>query len=323
MPEVRAVSIIKRGASWALKLALTGGSLWYIASKIDIQSAWTLGKSVRPSMLVAAYLLQIVQIFLCGGRWLMVLKAIGAWLPFWKTCRLFMIANFFGQVLPGAVGADAVRVLAVRRAGLTLGQSINSVMLERLATVFGLVLLVSFSEPLLADRLSDTSSLWVFPVLTVAGVVGILVLALLDSLPSALNRWRVVRGFVQLAGDTRRLFLRPRRAVPLLVVVVLGHINLSMVVWVLALGIGAPVSMLDCMVLVPPVILVATMPISISGWGARELAMVTAFGFIGVPAAEATVVSILFGIFGVLIALPGGAFWLFSKERRQTPEILA
>jgi Lysylphosphatidylglycerol synthase TM region len=36
------------------------------------------------------------------------------------------------------------------------------------------------------------------------------------------------------------------------------------------------------LVLVPPVILVMTVPVSIAGWGVRETAMVVAFGFVGV-----------------------------------------
>ncbi len=309
--------MIKRWASWGAKIALTGGALWYLQAKVDLPTAWKIGRGVAPGMFFAAFLLQVVQVMICAGRWQLVLRAIGAWLPFGKACELFCIGNFFGQVLPGAVGGDAVRIWKTRQAGLGLGASINSVMLERVATVFGLVVLVAATQPLLAGRLRDSSGLWVFPTLSAAAVAGILVLALLDRLPSSLLHSRLVSGFTRLAGDTRRLFLRPCNALPTLIVVILGHVNLALVVWVLALGLDAPVSVLDCLVLVPPVILVATLPISIAGWGAREVAMVTVFGFVGVPAAQAAAMSVLFGLVTILIALPGGVFWLFSRDRRE------
>jgi hypothetical protein len=104
-----------------------------------------------------------------------------------------------------------------------------------------------------------------------------------------------------------------------LAVTIFGHINLALLIWVLALGLQAKVTVVDCLVLVPPVVLVATLPISIAGWGAREVAMVTLFGFIGVPAAQSTVMSVLFGLSGILISLPGGLFWLFAKNRKQMP----
>jgi hypothetical protein len=313
------MSVMKRWLSWAAKLALTAGSFWYLQTKIDVGAAWQLGRGVAPVMLLSAFFLQVVQVLVCGGRWLLVLKAIGAWLPYWKACELFIVGNFFGQVLPGAIGGDAVRMWTTHQAGLTLGTSVNSVMLERIATVFGLVLLVAVTEPLLIGRVSDTSGLWIFPALTACMVAGILLLTQLDRLPPTLERWRLVRGFAKLAADTRRLFLRPRFALPTLAVTIFGHINLALLIWVLALGLQAKVTVVDCLVLVPPVVLVATLPISIAGWGAREVAMVTLFGFIGVPAAQSTVMSVLFGLSGILISLPGGLFWLFAKNRKQMP----
>jgi hypothetical protein len=317
MLSAETVSRTKRWSIWTVKLALTVGSFWYLATKIDMRAAWGLATGLSLQVLVGGFLLQVVQVLLCGGRWLMVLKAIGAWMPYRRACELFVIGNFFGQVLPGAVGGDAVRMWATRRAGLSLAAAVNSVALERVATVFGLVLLVSFTEPLLIGRLNNTSGLWVFPALTAAGGAGILLLTQLDRLAGSFNRWQVVRAFLRLAGDARRLFLRPAVTLPVLVVVILGHINLALVVWVLAWGLHAPASAVDCMVLVPPVILIATLPISIAGWGAREVAMVSVFGFIGVPADQATVMSVLFGLLGVLISLPGGVFWLLSKNRRE------
>jgi uncharacterized membrane protein YbhN (UPF0104 family) len=96
--------------------------------------------------------------------------------------------------------------------------------------------------------------------------------------------------------------------------VVLGHINLALVVYVLAVGLNMGVTVLDCLVLVPPVILVATLPISISGWGPREMAMITAFGFIGISKEHATALSVLFGAVSMLVSLPGGVFWLLTKR---------
>jgi hypothetical protein len=312
--------MIKRSASWAVKLALTGGALWYLQEKVDLGAAWAVGKSISPVMFLTAFLLQVVQVLICAGRWRMVLWALGEDLPFRQACEIFCIGNFFGQVLPGAVGGDAVRMWKTHRAGLSLTASVNSVALERVATVFGLIFLVAVSQPLLLDRLAGHFPVWAFPGLTLAGLAGIIVLGLLDRAPRSLGHLRLVRGFAQLAFDTRRLFFRPRRALPLLLVVVIGHINLALVIYVLAIGLSIDVSALDCMVLVPPVILIATLPISMAGWGPREMAMITAFGFIGVSKEHATALSVLFGAASVLIALPGGVFWLLAR-REAAPSV--
>jgi hypothetical protein len=310
--------MIKRWASWALKLALTGGALWYLKEKVDLGAAWEVGKTMSPLMFAVAILLQVVQILICAGRWRLVVRALGADLPFFQACEIFCIGNFFGQILPGAVGGDAVRMWKTHRAGLSLTTSVNSVALERVVTVFGLLLLVAVSQPLLLDRLAGHFPVWVFPGLTAAGLAGILALCLLDRLPVSLRHWRLIRGLAQLASDSRHLFFRPMKILPTLLVTVIGHINLAFVVYALAIGLNIDVSGTDCLVLVPPVVLVATLPISMAGWGPREMAMITAFGFIGVSKEHATALSVLFGAAGVLISLPGGLFWLLSKRQSDT-----
>jgi uncharacterized membrane protein YbhN (UPF0104 family) len=304
-------------ANWAIKLGLTAGSVAYLIHKVDLHAAWNAMRDFSPWFFAAAIGLQVVQVAICALRWQRVLRAIGGYLPFLRAAELFSIGNFFGQILPGAVGGDAIRMLATRRAGLDLGASINSVMLERGATVYALVLLTTLAEPALLDRVTDAPAVWLFPLLTLGATLGLAVLAQLDHVPAGWRRFRIVRGFGQLAADTRKCFFRIRNAAPVIAIALIGHVNLAMVVWVLALGLGAPVTLVDCLVLVPPVILVATLPISIAGWGAREVAMVTVFGLIGVPSPQATALSVLFGVATLIIALPGGLFWLM--ERRITP----
>jgi hypothetical protein len=308
--------MIKQWASWAVKIALTGGSLAFLLKKVDLGAAWEVGKAVDPWMFTASLALLVLQVGLCALRWQRVIKSLGSHLSLAQATEIFWIGNFFGLALPGAVGGDAIRMWKTHRAGMALSVAINSVMLERAATVMGLVILVTITQPLLAGRLNDVSGLWVFPALTVAGVAGLGVLCLLDRFPVSLRRWKLIRGFVQLAHDTRLVFLKPGNMLPTMAIALVGHVNLALGVWVLAVGLGAPVSIIDSLVLVPPVILITTLPISIAGLGVRELAMVKIFGFIGVAEPTAMAMSVLFFIVTVITALPGGLAWLLSKDRR-------
>ena len=83
----------------------------------------------------------------------------------------------------------------------------------------------------------------------------------------------------------------------------------------LARGVGAQLSVVDAGILIPPVVLLTAVPISISGWGVREGAMVACLGLANVPSEEALSVSLLLGAISVIIGLVGGAIWLASPER--------
>ncbi len=158
---------------------------------------------------------------------------------------------------------------------------------------------------------------------TLAAIAGLGLLMLLDRLPEGLRRWRVVRGLGNLGIDARRVFLSLRNLMPVLALGILTHVNVSFCVFLLATALSLDVTWLDCLVLVPPVLLVTTLPISIAGWGVRETAMVAAFGLIGVPAGGAVVLGFLLGLVGIAASAPGGIIWLMSRDRGETMDYSA
>jgi hypothetical protein len=97
---------------------------------------------------------------------------------------------------------------------------------------------------------------------------------------------------------------------------------LATLVLIIARGMGIAVGTLECLVLVPPVLLVSTLPISVAGWGVREGAMVTAFGFAGVAESEAVALGVLFGLVVLVVGLPGGLIWFLTGRERARPPSL-
>ncbi len=310
--------MLKGWLAWVLKIGFTAAVFGYLLATIDLEDAWRQARTMDLGMLAAAVAVLLLQFPIGARRWLSVLKAIGAPMDFRRVFGIYYIGCFFNLTLPSAVGGDAVRMWKARRAGLSVAAAVNSVMLERVATVFGLVLLVTVLQPLLLRRV-ELPGTWVFPALAGVSLAGILLLTVLDRLPADLRRWRVVRGLATLAHDARSAFLNAGNAGATLAWAILGHVNLSIVVYLLARGLDLGLGVLDCLVLVPPVILITTLPISIAGWGVREGAMVAALGFVGVPASAALVLSLTFGILNVLTSLPGGVVWVASGERMTAP----
>jgi glycosyltransferase 2 family protein len=83
-----------------------------------------------------------------------------------------------------------------------------------------------------------------------------------------------------------------------------------------ARAVAAPLEFGQALLLVPPVILVATIPISIAGWGLREGAMMTVFAYAGLLRADGLIVSILFGASLFAVGAVGGAIWILGSEPR-------
>ncbi|MCZ6466691.1 MAG: lysylphosphatidylglycerol synthase transmembrane domain-containing protein [Alphaproteobacteria bacterium] len=311
--------MLKKRLPLALKFLVSGLLIWFLLANVDLDAAKERVLAIAPGMVALATAIFLVQLVIGAMRWRAVLDAIGAPLPFARAVKFFFIGAFFSQTLPSSVGGDAVRIYKTWRAGLTLRGAVNGVMLERIAAIVALVALVAATQPFFLPRVGEDTAGWIGSAValsvaaTVAGMVALLVL---DRLPASLRGWRLVRGLAQLGADARKVFLAPRAAGKAFGLGVAGHVNLTLGVYVLALGLKLEVTWVDCIVLFPPALLITTLPISIAGWGVREGAMVAMFALVGVPTDGALVLSILFGLLDALISLPGGVLWVLSGDKR-------
>ena len=308
--------------AFIVKFAISAALIGFLLSKIDVGTVVSQLAAIAPAALAWAFALALTQAVICTERWRAVLSAIEEPLGFLKALEIFVIGAFFSQVLPSSVGGDAIRMYKAYRAGLSVGAAVHGVVLERVATVCGLALVAIVTLPLFLARVGAEVATWLGPavvLLGVASIIGPIVLILLERLPERFRHWRLVRWIARLGVDARRLFAHPGHAARALAWSIAGHVNLSVVVYVLAIGLGIDVDLIDCIALVPPILLVTVLPVSIAGWGVREVSMVTAFGFVGVAEASALALSVGFGLMGAFAALPGGLLWLRDDRKSRRP----
>ena len=312
---------MKKWLLLAIKILISIALIAWVfkAKEIDVGAALERVGELSPALIVPALLAFASQIVICSFRWRAVLGAIGGVLSFRTGLRLQYIGAFFHQTLPASVGGDAVRTYLAYRHGVSLRTAVNGIMLERVVTLAGLILLVAAVQPAFLPRVGESAGAWMVPVVGVALALvlgGVLVLAMLDRLPQSTHRWAVVRALANLATDTRALFFSPGAVITSVGWAMAGHSALTLGVFVLARALGIEISLVDCFALFLPVLLLTALPVSIAGWGLREGGMVYAFGLIGVPGESALVLSILYGLFTLSICLPGGLVWLATGVRR-------
>ena len=88
-----------------------------------------------------------------------------------------------------------------------------------------------------------------------------------------------------------------------------------MIAWSAAMAAHAAIDFVHVLFLILPVMLIATIPVSIAGWGVRESAMVLAFSYAGLAESDGLIVSILFGIVNLAAGAIGGIVWVASGYR--------
>jgi uncharacterized protein (TIRG00374 family) len=303
-------------ALFAAKAAVTLGLIWLVLRNVDMEDTLQRVGSVPGSVVLGVLLLMLLLSLLSILRWQIVMRQFGRILGFGLTARLFFEGLFFNQALPSTVGGDGVRIYRSFRAGLPLSAAINSVVLDRVLGLTSLMLLAALAQPLFYGRVESIAARLSFTAVFAAAVAGIAALLLLAYLPAWCRRWKLARGLVALSHAARRAFATPTVLVPVTLLSIIGHLISVIVFYLLANSLDLGVTFLDCLVMVPSVLLLATVPVSVAGWGVREGAMVATFGLLGVPAGGAAAASVLFGLGMAITALPGGLLWFMNADRR-------
>ena len=295
---------------FAIKVLVTIGLAGWLLARVDTSSLVHQLSHANLLLLLIGTLVVSVQPLLGAARWQLALRRLGVTLPTGDVIRWTYAGVFFNQVLPASVGGDGLRIWMASRAGGSLARVINSVVLDRVAIVLSLVLLVVASAPLFGDLVPRHQLIKLSILMVIAAGAGLAFVLMADAMPPRLLEWRLARWVASLSRDTRTLFLHPSSAMTIAALSFLSIGNLMTGVTIFAKAFGAEAGMLQMLVLLPPVIAASTLPVSIGGWGTREVAIVAALGTIHVKPEVAVLASVCLGLASIVTSLPGAIFGL-------------
>ncbi|MBX9845994.1 MAG: flippase-like domain-containing protein [Xanthobacteraceae bacterium] len=292
---------------------MSAALLYFAIRRIQLDTISERLKDLDPAWLAAAVGIGLLQTAVGALRWRRIASLCGGALPQGQALRFNMIAAFFNQVLPSTVGGDAARIVLAARAGNGWRKATYSVLLDRFIGVLALATMVTaglyWSFGLISNPIGRLVLLAVG-----LGSLGVAAAFLaLGSLP-ALARWRLTRRVAELAEVARSL-LFSRVSAPMVLLSFMIHLMTAAIAWSAAHAVAAQLSYLDALLLVLPVVLIVTIPISIAGWGVREGALVLAFSYAGLPESDGLLVSVLMGGAMFAVGIVGGLVWLVGSDK--------
>jgi hypothetical protein len=255
----------------------------------------------------------MLQIPLAGLRWHNIVDALAArnqQMTLAAMIAATAVGLFFAQVLPSVAG-EGVRAWLLVRLGSNWRNAVTSAVIDRgvgvgLLTALGFVVLLLPSGLTALGRYRDVV-LVVYGALILAGVLGLL---LAPKIVPLLARGRYSRWFATLAADVHRVLLGSKGPL-ILTIGCLIHALTIIVVWSVGRAQGLALPLPDAAVLFTVMIGVVLVPISIGGWGLRELAVISLLGSYGVAPERALLLSVCFGLALAVGSLPGALAWLF------------
>ncbi len=302
------------GIAALAKLCLSVALAWYALSRVDF-----FGVAARLPLLEGGWAgaslgLVLAQFGLASLRYRRLLAVAGRPLPFRVTFNTIIIGAFFSQTLASFIGGDAVRAWRVVKEGVPVSVAIASVVLDRVFGFIGLTAFIVAGLPIFFGVVQEPLTRWALVAL-IAGVAAASVfLWHAGSAPAGLRRFRVVAALAGLGEHWRAQLSAPGTALSLVgISTVIQALNV-LTVYAAARSLGVTLDLGICMALLPPVLLLAMLPISFAGWGIRESAMLIALGLVGIPALESVAISVCYGLAVLAASAPGGIIWLWDRR---------
>ena len=268
-----------------MKLVLTGLALFLVFRKIDTEQLWQITKTIHWLWLLPAILTFVLSKLFTAFRLNLYFKNIGLFISEKLNIKLYLIGMFYNLFLPGGIGGDGYKVYLLNKHYQTPVKAlVQASLLDRLgglvAIVFLLLVLIlpvdltlPFASQIPWELLVGLAALLVFPAFWL--IQKLLFKAFLPSFWKA-NGW-------SMAGQLAQLVCA----------------------WFILKSLGVTENFLAYQLVFLLSSIVAVLPLTIGGVGARELVFVYAHTYAGIDEAIAVAFSLIFFLISAMVSLTG------------------
>ena len=310
---------LRLGAAFWAKAIATCAILTIVLLRVDLSAAAATLSHVKVPLFLLGVGLSFPLGFTAVQRWRCVATTFGEELSLSKAFTYAWIGQFINLGLPTVLGFDSVRAWKMHKQGISIGLAARIVIVDRLCSLFTLLIIIALGLPhistLHGSELFKHSAALVF-VLGAAGLAGISAFQFSGRIiPSRM------RHLYQLSKDfNHALFGNAVTTIKIMLWSSCNHLFRAAIVLCVALALGIWLSPIDAFVLAPSALLIAMVPISLAGWGIREVVFIQAFSLAGIVPSQALALSLLYGLVGLITGLLGGGVW-FVERRLQNQSV--
>ncbi len=304
------------------RLALTFGLLAVLVFVIvDPAELLRAIRRMRLSALALAVMLAAGDRVLMAYKWRLLLVAQGVAIPLLTAIRAYFATTFVGLFLPITIGADLIRVLAVREFGLR--EVTVSIVLERVIGLIAMGSVALVSCWLLASSVSHA------PAAPIAVILLTIILIAAGGLVVSfwlLRRWGATASFPESRFTKLTRAYDAYREKPgvlgwFFVLSLVESLIPPVLNYVVATGLGLALPFWMLLATVPLALTLARLPISLGGFGVQEASFVYFAGLLGIPRTEALATVLVAGGVLIITLLPS-AFdtAMLDLRRRGAPQ---
>lgn len=292
------------GLKWvrvAGTLLSIGLLIWLVAQQ-DWNAFLATLKAMRWKYVVLAAGLVMMTQTLNATRWYTLLRAIRLPMSWRRSTQLFFAGLYVSNFLPTTIGGDVLRLSGIAAESEDRVKAGATVVIDRLVSLFGMAMLLPFSLIYVAPALR-TAAYYPSPV----GLLGVTwvdrVRLTFDRIWDAFLLWKN----------------KPGALLSALCVSLMGVFSYLLSLTLLANELDIPVNLLEVAGVTGLTYFLTLLPISLNGWGVREVGVVAFYSALGASADQAVALALVSRAMLMISSLPG-ALWVGSFLERITSQ---
>jgi glycosyltransferase 2 family protein len=280
---------------------VSGGLFIWLLLRQDWTSIIQSVLQLPPWVIPAAFILYFAGMTANVFRWYVLVQAQGVTAPFVELLKIVLAGAFASNFLPSTIGGDAIRIVGLLRYSVSKTLSAASVVVDRLLNVLAMFTILPFSwltfgSPLtLLDSISGSFQ---------PSPGGWLSGFLLTKFPKKLKTW-----IVHIASTLKLWISRPWVLLLAFIVAWFSVFVVFVAVWLIARELKMDVTLIQVMGVMALTYLLTLLPISVNGYGLREIAVTTLYVQLGATSEQAITLAVVTRFITMIETLPG-AIWL-------------
>ena len=297
-----------------IKILITVLCFTILFNKININETFKLIKLIRHETILISIVIFILHYFLVTLRWQFYILKMNFKIPFYNILKIISLGLFSNQFFFGNLAMDALRI-AYLKSETTFHVGLVSVFLDRFTALqsMWIILVIAYSFDTNFNNNYVINNLILF--ICFAGLFSIfLPLISFIKIFKIKNNWKILSFLLDVSRVYNSAFRNLKSFSLVYCSSFLILISSSFITWLICIDLGAELNFLESLIITLLGLLITAIPISINGWGIREISFISLLATLNISAEKSMLISLLFGLILLISSIIGMFFYFFKSK---------
>jgi len=303
-----------RGYTITLKIVVSAGILALIVSKTDLAASAERFGNLFQLQSATGIMIIYLQSLIVALRWSYILNIRGEAIPVSHLFRINLEGTFFNQALPSTIGGDVIRIQRLVKLGVTPTTATSATLLDRVSGLVGLTVLFLAIVAFTWQKIPFFEIEFAFAPFVIFGLVSLGMAAIALRFAKNTMLAKAIHFLTELKTHSQSLLTDNKSIILLVVVSIAVHLCSVVAVYFFGRALDTDISFLAIFFTVPIVSVLTIIPISVGGWGVREMIFIFILSGFGVATEDSFALSVAYGACLLIASLVGGILWILPLK---------